>query len=92
MSKEERIELLKSAHQEMVNWWNKEIDTDGGTMAPCSFHVFLQHLLTFSEETYWNRWIGNKIPIDKKQSFKAFILSLIIKQIIKNEKIITHSS
>lgn len=85
MNKKELFELLKSAHQQMCDWWSKEVDFNGGIMAPCSFHIFLEYLLTFPEKTYWDRWIGDKIPEDKKPFFKEFILTLILSHYTKIE-------
>lgn len=78
MNKKERIEILKVAHQEYVDWWLPIDVAAGSVMAPVSFPMFLQYLLKLPEEVYWDRWIGDKIPKDKKIEFKQFVINTLI--------------
>jgi len=75
---DERIALLKDAHQEYVDWW-LPIDVAGGSLlAPVGFLWFLHYLLTMPSEHWWDRWVGCTIPKDKHYVLKRDILRLII--------------
>lgn len=75
---ENKLSILKDAHQKYVDWWLPiDLECDS-CMAPMSCHRFCETLLTYNDE-WWNRWLGEIIMEDKKQSFKSEILKMIIK-------------
>jgi hypothetical protein len=72
-----KLSILKDTHQKYVDWWLPiDLQCDS-CMAPMSCHRFCETLLTYNDE-WWNRWLGEIIPEDKKQSFKSEILKMII--------------
>ena len=75
---ENKLSILKDAHQKYVDWWLPiDLECDS-CMAPMSCHRFCETLLTYNDE-WWNRWLGEIILEDKKQSFKSEILKMIIR-------------
>ena len=90
MNKEEKIKILKDAHQCYVDWWLPIDVAAGSVMAPVSFNIFLHYLLAMPEDKYWDRWLSGKIPQDKKTAFKLFILEFIVKDYYENKSRITN--
>jgi hypothetical protein len=77
MSRDERLLVLKNAHQKYVDWWHPMDVAAGSIMGAMSCHRFCETLLTYNDEWY-DRWIEDSIPKDKKQPFKVDILRFII--------------
>ncbi len=72
-------DILKIAHKEYIDWW-LPIDIESGSLlAPMSYNRFLESLLTYPNEEWFVRWIGDKIPSDRITAFKGFILRSIVK-------------
>jgi hypothetical protein len=82
----ENEEILKNAHQDYVDWW-LPIDVAGDSfLAPMSYDIFLERLLTYPHEEWFARWIGDEIPSDKITAFKTFIFRLLIFNHVNNSK------
>jgi hypothetical protein len=74
---EDKLSILKDAHKKYCEWW-LPIDLDcNSCMGAMSCHRFCETLLTYNDE-WWNRWLGDTIPVEKKQSFKSYILKMIV--------------
>lgn len=72
-----QFDILKEAHQKYVDWWLPIDVANNSVMAPMARHMFCETLLTY-EDDWFNRWIEDSIPTDKKVAFKKRILQLII--------------
>lgn len=77
----EKENILKTAHQEYVNWWLPMDIESGSLIAPMNYNRFLESLLTYSHEDWFMRWVGDKIPSNKITSFKTFILRTIVENL-----------
>jgi len=85
---DDRLSILKDAHRRYVDWWLPIDLACDSCMAPMSCHRFCETLLTYDGgwggtgeqriENWWDRWLGDTIPVDKKQSFKSYILKMIV--------------
>lgn len=68
--------ILKNAHQKYYNWWHPIDVNNGSILGAMAYNRFLESLLTYNDD-WWDRWIGNTIPLDKKIAFKVYILKTI---------------
>jgi hypothetical protein len=71
------LDNIKAAHSKYIEWWTPiDLDCDS-CLSPMCCHIFCESLLTY-DDNWWDRWLNNIIPKDKKQSFKSYILKLIV--------------
>jgi|LakMenEpi03Aug12_release.lakeMendotaPanAssembly.Ray.scaffolds.fasta_scaffold00102_84 hypothetical protein len=88
-NKDERLQILKDAHKKYCEWWLPIDLACDSCMGAMSCHRFCETLLTYDGSWYgtleeqriknwWDRWLGDTIPVDKKQSFKSYILKMIV--------------
>ena len=78
-------EILKSTYQEYFDWWSPIDIANGSALAPMTYERFLETLLTFPHETWFKRWVINKIPPNKVTDFKTFIFRVVINNKLKNK-------
>lgn len=83
-----KLSILKDAHRRYVDWWLPIDLACDSCMAPMSCHRFCETLLTYDGgwggigeqriENWWDKWLGDTIPVNKKQDFKSYILKMIV--------------
>lgn len=88
MNKEERLQVLKDAHQKYVDWWMPIDVAAGSLMGAMCRHRFYETLLTYEGgwggvedqqiKSWWNEWLGEYTSIADKTIMKQFILKLVI--------------
>lgn len=84
---DKRLSIIKDAHAKYVEWWMPIDLACDSCMAPMSCHRFCETLLTMDGgfgvkdnfiDNWWDKWLGDVVPKDKKMSFKQHILKLIV--------------
>jgi hypothetical protein len=78
MTRLERIEEIKNAHQRYVDWW-LPIDVAGGSfLAPTSFEGFCRYLLIANDAEWFDRWLPNYTSYDEKYYMKSCMLDSVL--------------
>jgi hypothetical protein len=74
---DKRLSIIKEAHAKYVEWWMPIDLACNSCMCAMCCHRFCETLLT-RDDKWWNTWLGDVIPEEKKQPFKVHILKLVV--------------
>ena len=85
------VRLLSKGYKRYVDWW-LPIDVAGGSfLAPMSFEWWLERMLTFPDEKWFDRWIlKDELILGKDQTEDSFQPKYRIKHFIV--QVITHNA